>query len=213
MMRVLRLLALLPALLLPPLLCACAHGGALENTTSAPTTPAATTVTPSLANAPSCQTNITLQGRLSARYQTEGRQQSLSVAFQWQQRGDAVQVLLTSPLGQGVAKISSDAQGASLTDDKGQVWNAVHVDALSEKLLGWPLPVAGLRDWLQGCGRLRDGSSFRATPQGTDSYFSDGWLIRYAQWHDNGQPKRIDLERHINEQSADVALRILLDAP
>ncbi|WP_338846862.1 lipoprotein insertase outer membrane protein LolB [Massilia sp. W12] len=157
---------------------------------------------------------LELQGRLSVRYEHgEGKQQSMQANFTWRQQAQELQILLSNPLGQGMAQVSVTAGGAQFTDMQGAQHVAADVDALSEKLLGWPLPVAGLRDWLRGCGRLADGNLFQAHPQGADSFYSaDGWRIRYASWHDNGQPKRIDLERRINQQEADVFLRILLDA-
>ena len=94
---------------------------------------------------------------------------------------------------------------------------APDVDSLTAQALGWPLPVAGLRDWLQGFGINANDKRFIATPENSELVTLDGWHIRFANWQDqdsaSGQnlPKRIDLSRS-TAQAGDVSIRIAIDS-
>ena len=54
--------------------------------------------------------NWTLQGRIGV----QSGEQSLSGQIRWQHRAESDEVLMTSPLGQGVARIVRDAGGVAL---------------------------------------------------------------------------------------------------
>ncbi|MFD2270583.1 lipoprotein insertase outer membrane protein LolB [Undibacterium arcticum] len=96
---------------------------------------------------------------------------------------------------------------------------AADVDALAADALGWPLPVAGLREWLQGFATNVDGRRFIASAQNDSVNTRDGWRIRYVSWQDepdrNGatitHPKRIDLARS-TAQAGEVSMRIVIDS-
>ena len=49
---------------------------------------------------------IDLSGKLSVNYQKDGRQESITGNFNWDQRPEAIDVTLISPLGQTVATIN-----------------------------------------------------------------------------------------------------------
>lgn len=155
--------------------------------------------------------NLQLQGRLLVRYQQDGKEQNSNASFNWQQQGDTTRIQLFAPLGQTQAEIVVTPGQASLLQAGQAVRSAADVDQLTAQILGWPLPVAGLREWLQGFGHDENGARFIATDAEQQFKTSDGWRIRYASWHPGQGPKRIDLEHHINQQGADVYLRIVLD--
>ena len=58
-------------------------------------------------------------------------------------------VLLASPFGQGLAEIATDASGARLTASDGKVYAAADSVALTTQVLGYPLPIDRLVDWLR----------------------------------------------------------------
>jgi outer membrane lipoprotein LolB len=89
---------------------------------------------------------------------------------------------------------------------------ADNLDQLLADALRWPLPVSGMRDWLQGFIRQPDGS--RTALVATDQTInSDGWNIRYASWHaSTNLPKRIDLNRYTTS-AGEVILNIFIEAP
>lgn len=157
-----------------------------------------------------------MTGRLSVRYQVRGKEEALHGSFTWSQNPNRTTVTLLSPLGQTMAVINVSPEGATLQQGGQQVRGAPDVDALTAETLGWPLPVAGLREWLQGFAIDNSGKRFIATPSTAAVVSNDGWRIHYAAWHDDAsppaqlRPKRIDLAR-TTDQAGDVSLRIVID--
>jgi len=158
---------------------------------------------------------IMIGGRLSVRYQQNGRDEAVHGSFTWVQRPERTIVTLFSPLGQTIAAIEITPTLSTLTQAGQAPRTADNVDALAAEL-GWPLPVSGLRDWLQGFVSDTDGRRFVASPA-TDAVnvtTRDGWRLYYPIWHEDGEqkrPRRIDLERS-TIQAGEVAIRIVVDA-
>lgn len=159
------------------------------------------------------QESVTLGGRLSVRYPQDGKPQSVQGKFLWSQQRDSTTIELYSPLGQTLARIAIEPGRAILEAARGSSRSATTADELTEQTLGWPLPVNGLRYWLQGFVRSGERTLVAATPDGTDSFRSDGWRIRVASWQQAGHaalPKRIDLERE-DIAGGEIALRLVID--
>ena len=177
-------------------------------------------VTPSVGtpvSAPVYRDAIELGGRLSIHYRQRDQDEALHGSFQWAQSSDHTVVTLLSPLGQIVATIDLTANTATLTQAGKPPRSASNVDELVANSLGWPLPISGMRRWLQGFVTDTKGQEISATPQMPDAIMTrDGWRIRYASWQDDAtaasktRPKRIDLDRTTNE-AGDVAIRVVLD--
>jgi outer membrane lipoprotein LolB len=157
---------------------------------------------------------IELSGRLSVHYQNNGKDEAVHGSFVWEQRPERTSVTLLSPLGQTLAVIDVTPAGAVLQQAGQPARAAADVDALAADTFGWPLPVSGLREWLQGFATDALGSRFVASPRSTAVATRDGWRIRYAGWQDEQQeqsrPKRIDLERY-TARTGDVSIRIVID--
>lgn len=85
-------------------------------------------------------------GRFSLRY--EGK--SYVGRLTWRHDGDRNELVLSSPLGQGMAEIVGDADGARLTRSDGSTRRADSTDELLQSVLGYPLPLNSLADWLRG---------------------------------------------------------------
>jgi outer membrane lipoprotein LolB len=160
---------------------------------------------------------IDIAGRLSLRYQGNNKQEALHGSFNWVQGPQETTVTLLSPLGQTLAVITDNASGATLTQSGQPVRTAADVDALTANTLGWPLPIAGLRNWLQGFATDRNGARFVAMPAASEVQTQDGWQIQYSAWTEpdgaSGQPlpRRIDLSRS-TAQAGDISLRIVIDS-
>ncbi|MFC5472874.1 lipoprotein insertase outer membrane protein LolB [Paraherbaspirillum soli] len=159
---------------------------------------------------------IDVSGRLSLRYQQDGKEQAVHGSFTWSQSTQETVVTLLSPLGQTLATINIAPTQATLAQAGKPAQTASDVDALTIKALGWPLPIAGLRDWLQGFGKSATGQRFTATAAAATSSVTtaDNWRIQYTNWQDQNHadsyPKRIDLARYV-EQAGEVSIRIVID--
>jgi outer membrane lipoprotein LolB len=158
---------------------------------------------------------IDLSGRLSVNYQKDGRPESINGSFNWSQRPGMIEVSLASPLGQTIAKISVTPQSATLAQADRPPRQAPDIDTLTAQSLGWALPVAGLRDWLQGYATDEAGQRFAASPANNSVYTRDGWRLRFVSWQDEGAahpvPRRIDAERSATANSDALAIRIVID--
>lgn len=160
----------------------------------------------------SYQETIHLSGKISVRYEHNNKPQNLPGSFEWEQTGNSLQITLFSPVGQTIAKITQNERGALLEQEGKMPLQADNLDQLLADALRWPLPVSGMRDWLQGFIRQSDGSrtALVATNQ---TISSDGWNIRYASWHEStNSPKRIDLNRYTTSVG-EVTLNIFIEAP
>jgi outer membrane lipoprotein LolB len=159
------------------------------------------------------QETIDLNGRLSILYQRNGKDEALHGSFVWNQTPAHTEVTLLTPLGQTVANINITPDGASLQQSGDTPpRTAPNVDDLVAGTLGWPLPISGLRTWLQGFGTSSSGKPYVASPQMFEVTTRDGWHIHYASWQDNDSthPRRIDLERQ-TAQAGNVSIRIVID--
>ena len=159
---------------------------------------------------------IAIGGRLSVRYQQNARDEIIHGSFTWTQRADTTLVTLFSPLGQTIAVIEITPTLSTLTQAGQAPRTATNVDALVAGTLGWPLPVSGLQDWLQGFSVDAQGRRFIASPAPEASSVTtrDGWRLNYPIWQDDpgqSRPRRVDLERS-TAQAGDVAIRIVIDA-
>ncbi|MBQ5948261.1 lipoprotein insertase outer membrane protein LolB [Massilia sp. ST3] len=157
---------------------------------------------------------IALDGKLSVNYIKDGRQESLTGNFSWEQRPGRIDVSLASPLGQTLATIAVTPEGATLTQADRAPRTAADIDSLTQQTLGWTLPVSGLRDWLQGYALDADGKRFAASPANNSVVTKDGWRLRFVSWQDETSaqplPRRIDAERSAADDIQDLAIRIVI---
>lgn len=160
---------------------------------------------------------IDIGGRLSVRYHANGNDESLHGSFSWEQTRDLTVVTLLSPLGQTLARIEITPSSATLMQPGQAPRIADDIDALTTVALGWPLPVSGLKNWLQAFAASVENPRLRPVPpQSTVIKTPDGWRLHYVNWQENTSqhlqpyPRRIDLERY-TAQAGEVALRIVVD--
>lgn len=177
------------------------------------TTPSATRSTAAVAP---YRDDVELAGRIAINYSRDGKKESLNGKFTWQQSKASTDVSLISPTGQTVAVIKVTPSSATLKESGKEALTAPDLDTLTQKTLGWTLPVSGLRDWLQGYAIASDGKRFVASPANDNVITRDGWKLEYMSWQDDAatvpQPKRIDVTRIALGQAVDdMAIRIVID--
>lgn len=87
-----------------------------------------------------------LKGRLAV--QADGKGYSASLL--WQHKTDRDDIRIYTPLGGQLAHIEKTLDGVRLQDAEGQVTYGQDAESLTQTLLGWRLPLAGLADWALG---------------------------------------------------------------
>ena len=87
-----------------------------------------------------------LTGRIVVRYQDRG----FSSSLRWTQAGVRDDIRLIGPLGQTVARLEADAQGATLTATDQRTYHASSIESLTKSAFGWRFPVDGIRYWVFG---------------------------------------------------------------
>jgi outer membrane lipoprotein LolB len=151
--------------------------------------------------APSAAGGFELSGRVAVRYGKEG----VSGRVFWRHSNDSDDLLITSPLGQGVARVSRSGGEARLVTGEGGEYHAADAESLTEGVLGWRLPLAGLPDWVQA--RASPGRPAELHHDGAGRLLDlrqDDWRIEYQEY-EGERPSRLRLSRE------DIEIRLVID--
>lgn len=108
-------------------------------------------------------------GKLAVRTPT----QSESARIQWQQDGERFDIHLSGPAGLKATRIYGVPGDVNFEQGEHH-FSAESVEALSEQLVGWPLPATELGWWLRGLPA--PGSRVEAA-----GYTAEGWLSSLVQ--------------------------------
>ena len=141
---------------------------------------------------------------LTGRVAISRAKDSGSVRIFWRHSSDADEMLVTSPVGQGIARITrEDGRYRLVTGDRKE-YRALDAESLTDEALGWRLPLSGLPDWVQArpspdrpatvTGGMGEGLEIR----------QDGWKVAYDEFR-GGRPFRMRLSRE------DLEIRLVVD--
>lgn len=147
-----------------------------------------------------------LVGRVAVTH--DGR--PFSSGVRWQHAAERDEIWLLSPLGQAVAHIVCDAEGAVFTGADRRQSSARDVETLTRRALGWELPVARLAWWVRG-GIAADGviAEFDRDPQGRLLRLrQDGWDIVFVYRSEEGVDS---LPRRLELKSESQTIRLVID--
>lgn len=118
--------------------------------------------------------DFSLDARFSVTHEAERHSGRLS----WRHVGVRDELQLSSPFGQVVADVRIDAQGARLVASDRRVYEAPDVQQLTRQVLGYPLPIRGLAEWV--LGREAAGGRMEKDALGRPRLIEeDGWQISY----------------------------------
>jgi outer membrane lipoprotein LolB len=131
-------------------------------------------------------------GRVAVRYGAE----AASGRVTWRHTRSADDLLIASPLGQGIAEITRRGGGYTLVTANAQRFTAADPERLTEQALGWPLPLGGLPDWLQGRSQAGGAADARYEGNRLAELREDGWTIEYLEYDELLRlPRRLRLTR------------------
>lgn len=135
--------------------------------------------------------NVNAEGRISLR-QGERRDH---LRFRWEHSPGSDVVLLMSPLGQGLAELTRDKDGVRLTQPNQPVISAETLPQLAQRVLGAPLPLDAMADWLRG-----------ARPELSGEV--DGWRVVISETSPYRQRR---LLRVLEARREDVDFKLIVD--
>lgn len=149
---------------------------------------------------------FTISGRIAVKYGDE----AFSAHYRWRHFANQNLIDLISPLGQTVARLSSDGNKVRLVTSavtsEQQETEAASWDELTERELGWPLPIEGLLYWIQGLTSPQGSVASRQPQSGQlQRLEQDGWQITYLAYQDQ-LPQRLLLKQRL------VEMRLVIDS-
>jgi outer membrane lipoprotein LolB len=137
---------------------------------------------------------FSLNGRVSIKHHGERS----TAGVNWLHRIGEDEILLLAPLGQTVARLHQNNQGVTL-ETSGQTHHAADAESLTQQVLGWTLPLSGLRYWVMALPASGSEADIQRSENGQISQLQQaGWKIHYSRYVSedrNSLPLRIKLER------------------
>ncbi len=131
-----------------------------------------------------------LSGRVAVRH---GKDAASGRIF-WRHSDDSDELLITSPIGQGIARISRERDQFRLVTGDNREYRARDAESLTEQALGWRLPLAGLSDWVQARASPGRPVEMRGDADQGLELRQDGWRVAYEEFR-GGKPYRMRLTR------------------
>jgi outer membrane lipoprotein LolB len=120
-----------------------------------------------------------LSGRIAARHANE----SFSGNLAWRHAAEHDELLLSTPLGQGVARIVRDGNSVTLTTAEPREYKAADAESLTEQALGFRLPLAGLADWVRARPSPESPAKVEKSADGRVQVLEQqGWKIEYQEY-------------------------------
>jgi outer membrane lipoprotein LolB len=147
-----------------------------------------------------------LLGRVAVNH--DGR--SLTANVRWAHAADSDDLWLMTPTGQALAHVHEDTSGAVITTADQAQHRAAHVESLTQRALGWALPITHLQYWVRGVPVPEVAADIgeRDASGRISQLTQDGWHITYEYYppaQNDGLPRRLALV------GANQTLRLVID--
>ena len=143
-----------------------------------------------------------LKGRISVRV----NEKLDSGQILWRRTPDEERIGLYSPFGSQVAELVVDKQAGVVTLRQGKdILTAASVGALTQSLLGAPLDLDRLNEWVQGFGLVEN--------EGTDVKLTNGetWRVNAERYHLTGDNGSYQFASKVTASRGDTVVRLVID--
>lgn len=145
-----------------------------------------------------------LRGRVAVKLDGRGH----SARMRWVHDVDSDAIWLYSPVGSTIATLHANQDFATLVTSKKETFRSGDVQSLMRDVLGWDLPLSGLKYWV--LGRVDPGSPVEQIEwdeqQRIKRLVQEGWDIEFAGYADNGVLPALLVLRF-----DDLRMRLLID--
>jgi len=143
-------------------------------------------------------------------------QEVYQVGISWHRESNQYVILIEAPFGQGVFRIESNstddaAPPIKLSLPDGQVFYDDSAEALLVRVIGWSIPVSGMKSWIIGLPIIETEYSYDLRSDGRlKSLRQDDWLINYLEYFaqdtaEQGLPRKMYLKH------TSLAFKIVID--
>ena len=133
-----------------------------------------------------------LAGRIAVRYRDDAGSGNIA----WRHGTQVDEMLLSTPFGQGIARLARAGAEITLTTQDGREFRAADAESLTEKVLGFRVPLLGLADWVRGRPAPKPAPEptleRRDAAGRLEELEQSGWKIRYQEYAD-ARPARLTL--------------------
>lgn len=144
-----------------------------------------------------------IEGRIAVRRAGE----SFSAGIEWRHDAQSDEILVSGPLGQGLARLTAGYGTALLETSDQKRYVAADLDGLSEQVFGARLPVSGLGRWV--LGRSAFGGAASVDAAGRLAGLSEqGWSIEYLRYESEAEDALPEL---LQARREDVEVRLKID--
>ncbi len=149
--------------------------------------------------------DFAIQGRMAVQYQGRG----YNCQIHWHKNGLSQQLSLISPLGNTLADISANEDGVILMTNDNKQYQAADAEQLTEQIIGWPLPIHLLHDWLLGRPAQAAMSDAQWDESGKlVSFQQSDWRVEYGDYR---QVESFDLPVKLTLRHPKIYLRLIID--
>lgn len=125
--------------------------------------------------------------RLRGKIAVRGPGDAFSASFDWIQTGDAFDIELWGPLGQGRVHLRGDGARLTVTNARGTTTSGIGAEPLMASALGWSVPIAALPYWVRG--RYDPRSVVSGEYRGADGTLAGfqqlGWVVEVSRWRES----------------------------
>ncbi len=137
-----------------------------------------------------------------------------NIGLSWRHNVDEFLMILEAPFGQGVIRLESN-HGAGLevklSLPDGRTVYAETAESALEKVVGWPIPVSGLKSWIRGLPQNKSRFSHELNGDGRlISLQQNDWRIDYLDYFGFEEPAR-GLPRKLYLKHTRLALKIVIE--
>lgn len=150
-------------------------------------------------------------GRFAMRSQSPFEQpKAVQGNFRWQQTVAGWVLSLSSPMGATLARLSVDGTGALLRMPDAPDQRADSATELLRQVIGEPIPIDALEDWIQGrLGTASGITNITRDEAGRITAFTQGlWRVTFERYDSKGPTRMAMASQH---QQRDVVLRLVVN--